>query len=412
LGTLDIPAGSTEGQISVPVLQDGVYEGSEVFSVELTNPVNAGLADALAQGTIVDDESPPVISFEQAEYTVDEGVAGGSAAISVTLTGATALTATVDFATSDGTAGSGDYTAISSNLVFTPGVTTRTFAVAITDDVLDELDETVLLTLDAANNADLGLSSATLTILDDDLPPQISIGDASIIEADAALLFPVSLSAPSSFDIEVTYTTSDGAGGSGATAGADYEAASGILVIPAGASSASVSVDILDDGLYELVEIFQIALSDPVNATFSDAEAVGTILNNDTAPQIQFEVALYSVEEEAGTVTLTVTLSGPTAVPATVNYATTDGPPPDGAILGEDYVQASDTLTFLPGETSQVIVLAILDDTQAEATETFVVTLSGPADSTLGAHNPAVVEITDTDPLRLYLPLLLRHAAP
>ncbi len=173
-----------------------------------------------------------------------------------------------------------------------------------------------------------------------------------------------------------------------------------------------MTVDILDDALYELVEVFQVTLSDPINATLSDSEAVGTILNNDSAPQIQFETALYTTEEEAGTVTLTVTLSGPSAVAATVDYATADGPPPDGATLGEDYVQASDTITFWPGETSHVIALTILDDAQAEVPETLIVTLSGLTHSTVGAKNPATVQITDGDPLRIYLPLVLRNATP
>ena len=411
-GTLDIPAGLTQAQIEVPILQDGFYEGDEVFSVELDNPANADLGDALGQGTVVDDESPPVVAFDAASYAVDEGIAGSSAPVTVTLTGATALTVTVDYSTSDGSAGPADYTAISGSLVFTPGVSTRTFAVAIADDNLDELDESVFLALDSASNADLGLDSAMLTIQDNDLPPELSIGDVSGIEAGTAMIFPVSLSTPSGLDIEVSYVTSDGSGPSGATAGADYQAAGGTLIIPAGASSASVSVDILDDALYELIEVFHVTLSDPVDATLNDPEAVGTILNVDTAPQIQFEMALYAVDEEGGSVTLTVTLSGPTAVPAMVNYATADGPSPQAASAGEDYVQASDTLTFLPGETSHTITLSILDDLDRELTETFFVTLSGPNHSTVGVNNEATVQITDNDAYRVYLPLVRRSSAP
>jgi hypothetical protein len=210
----------------------------------------------------------------------------------------------------------------------------------------------------------------------------------------------------------VRYATSDGSGSSGATAGADYQAAAGVLSIPAGASSASVGVDLLDDDLYELDESFQVVLSEPVNVNLGDVEGVGTILNIDPAPQIQFEMGQYSVLEEVGTVMLTVTLSGPTALEATVDYATADGPPPDGAVLGEDYVQSGDTITFLPGETQHTIAILILDDALPEVTETFVVTLSGPTYSTIGGQNPATVRIVDGDAYRIYLPTVLRNYTP
>jgi hypothetical protein len=411
-GILDILAGSTQGEITIPILQDSFYEGSEILTVGLSNPTHVGLTDALGEGTIVDDESPPVVAFGEAEYAVDEDAAEGFATISLSLTGDTVITATVNYETSDGTAEPADYTAVSGTLVFTPGVSTRTFAVPITDDGRDEPDESVLLTLSEPVSATLGTSSAQLTIVDDDLPPEISIDDVSMMEADGTMLFSVSLSVPSEFEIQVSYTTSNGTDPSSATAGIDYAAASDIMSIPAGTSTASIGVGILHDLLYELDETFEVTLSNAVNATLLDAEATGTIRNNDEPPQIEFEAALFSVGEEDGTVILTVTLSGPTALAATVNYATSDGPVPAGAKAGEDYIQASGTITFLPGETSNTTALTILGDAEPEVTETFVVTLFEPAYSTIGSNVSALVQIVDDDAYRTYLPLVVRSASP
>jgi hypothetical protein len=521
-GTLDIPAGSTQEQINVTILQDDLYEGDELFTVELSNPGNATIGDGQATGTIVDDDNPPEIGFESANYDVSE--AGGSASITVTLSGATQLTATVDYATSDDTATDGaDYTAVNGILIFPPGTTQRSFSIPILDDGGDEFDETVNLALTNPTNATLATGSAVCTIVDDEgeptlsisdasagendgamvftvtlsfasasdvstdyatsdgpagpggatagadytgksgtldipagstqeqigvtilqddlyegsevftidlsnpanasltdaqgqgtiiedeQPPEISIGDLSIAEAGATMLFPVSLSTPSDLDTEVSYATSDGAGLSGAIAGADYVAASGALAIPAGASSASISVDALDDAIYEPDEIFHVTLSDPVNATLGDPEAIGTLQDNDDPPQIEFDTALYVVYENAGTALLNVTLSGPTALTATVNYATADGPPPAGAEAGQDYVQSSDTITFSPGETNRAIAITILDDALPEADETFAVTLSGPAHSTIGSQNPAIVQIKDGNAYWVYLPCIGRN---
>jgi hypothetical protein len=56
LGTLKIPAGHTAGTITVPLLNDAVDEPDETFTVVLTDPRGASLADGEATGTIVDDD--------------------------------------------------------------------------------------------------------------------------------------------------------------------------------------------------------------------------------------------------------------------------------------------------------------------------------------------------------------------
>jgi hypothetical protein len=110
----------------------------------------------------------PTVNFSSPTYTVGEG--SGSATITVTLDVPSALTVAVDFATADGTAIAGnDYLTASGTLTFTPGITGQTFIVSILDDTLDELDETIALTLSHPTSGTLGsLQSATLAILDDD----------------------------------------------------------------------------------------------------------------------------------------------------------------------------------------------------------------------------------------------------
>jgi hypothetical protein len=409
-GTLVFTPGVSLRTFAVPILDDVVFEGDEMVLLSLSNPVSADLGTSSAELTIVDDESSPVVSFEQASYTVDEDVAEGSAPITVTLTGATAMTATVDYEASDGSAGPDDYTAVSGTLIFTPGVSTQAFAVPVTDDELDESDETVLLFLDSATNADFGLRSATLTILDDDLPPEISIGDVSMMEAGGTMLFPVSLSLPSELEIQVSYATSSGTDPSSASPGTDYDSVNGNLNIPTNTSTVFVSVPVYSDSLYELNETFTVTLSSPGNATLSDYEATGTILNDDEPPQIEFETGLHAVGEEATTVILTVTLSGPTELAATVDYTTADGPLLEGAKAGEDYVPSSDTLTFLPGEDLHTILISLLDDEEPEVTESFDVVLSGLTNSTLGSNDFVTVWIIDDDAYRIYLPLTLRDS--
>ncbi len=91
--------------------------------------------------------------------------------------------------------------------------------------------------------------------------------------------------------------------------------------------------------------------------------------------------------------TLTVTLSAANTHPVVVNYATTDGT----ANAGLDYVAASGTLTFNPGETSKTVNVTISLDTLFEANETFFVDLSNPVNANI-TQARATGAITNDDP--------------
>jgi hypothetical protein len=124
--------------------------------------------------------------------------------------------------------------------------------------------------------------------------PRITIGDVSLKEGNLGVtggpsttnfVFTVTLSAPSPLDVTVSYATADDTATSNPQApfpGPDYRAASGTLTFKAGATSATITVVVIGDGTVEPDERFFVNLSSPVNAEFLDAQAIGTILNDDT----------------------------------------------------------------------------------------------------------------------------------
>ncbi len=87
-----------------------------------------------------------------------------------------------------------------------------------------------------------------------------------------------------------------------------------------------------------------------------------------------------------------MTLSNPSALTATVDWATSDGT----ATAGSDYTAANGTVTFNPGETSKPVSVDVLGDTTFEPDETFTVTLSNPSGSTIGTAS-ATGTITNDD---------------
>jgi len=233
-------------------------------------------------------EQPPATPVAPTDGLPELAIAAASATeadaflrFTVSLSRAGNAAVAVAYETADGTATAGaDYAAASGRLTFPAQSTAaRTIAVSVNDDSLDEDTEMFSVTLGSAENAQLAGGGETLVawgrIEDDDPLPELSIGDASLTEGGGSMRFAVRLDPASGRTVTVQYATADGT----ATAGADYTATSGTLTLPAGATTATVEVPILDDTAREESETFTVTLSDPTAATLTGAGATGTIAN-------------------------------------------------------------------------------------------------------------------------------------
>jgi hypothetical protein len=112
------------------------------------------------------------------------------------------------------------------------------------------------------------------------------------------------------------------------------------------------------------------------------------------AGEVLLSAANYSVEEGAGTATITVFRNGPNLTQARVNYSVSAGT----ATAGADFTTTSGTLSWDVGDAApKNIVVTILEDTAIEGNETFTVTLSEPFLADLGSPATATVTIIDND---------------
>jgi hypothetical protein len=163
--TIVFPPGSAGQTIEIPVIGDRVHEGDEVFTVNLSSPLNATLADAQGQGTVLDDD-PQGLSV--ADLTTVEPMSGSRAAnFTVTLSPTSSSTVTVDYSTSGITATSGgDYDPASGTLTFDPGVSTVPLHVTIHADTLIEGVETFEVNLANASGATIAYGQAIGHIYD------------------------------------------------------------------------------------------------------------------------------------------------------------------------------------------------------------------------------------------------------
>ena len=107
----------------------------------------------------------------------------------------------------------------------------------------------------------------------------------------------MSISEASTQTITVDYATANDK----ATAGEDYQAASGTLTFAPGETTKTVSVQVNGDTLYEPDETFFVNLSNPANATISDAKGIGTITNDDQPPDTQAPMVSKTSPGDNGT---------------------------------------------------------------------------------------------------------------
>jgi hypothetical protein len=290
------------------------------------------------------------------------------------------------------------------SLTFAAGVKTLSFTVPTIANTLVQPGRTVNLTLGPAvtgtGGAILGpQSSAVLTIVDNDAGGAIRFSAAAytVSEASAAATITLVRSGGIAGPVTVDFATLDGVGT--ATAGVDYTSVAQTVTFAAGVTTRSVTIPILTDTRDEPNETIALQLSNPGGgATLGpQSTATLTIVDNDVAGTVQFGQVLYSVNESATSATITITRSGGTASAVTVDFATSNGPGPSGAVAGTHYTATATTITFALNQVTQSVVVPLNgENANGEGNKFVTLALSNPGGgATLGARSSALLRIVD-----------------
>jgi len=206
----------------------------------------------------------------------------------------------------------------------------------------------------------------------------------------AAATFTVTLSAASTDPITVAYATGDGT----ATAGSDYQAASGTLTFAPGETSKTVAVTVNGDRIAEPNEVFFVNLSSPTNASVADGQGAGTIADDEPRISISDVTKAEGKKGQTTLFTFTVTLSAPYDQAVTMSFKTTDG---TAKTSDQDYVAQTGTLTFAPGETTKTVTILVNGDSRKEANETFYLDLFGNSGNSLFTKSRGIGTILNDD---------------
>ena len=407
-GTIDVvvPAGSTGLTLKVPTVTDGTSEGAETIKLTATTPTDVANATTPQEGTgTIEDNSQPLLNINDVE--VNE--AAGTATFTVTLSNPSTSAVTVNYATQDGTGatgavgsttpGVGDFDAITGQISFAPGETSKTVTVKINNDGTFEGVENYTVVLSGASNALIGDGSGLGGINDqggptapppgpnvppvtpdDDRPQVASVSNASVTEG-VALNFAVALTTVSTTPTSVVVKLTGVNASVGTDTGTPIEAvfangtkatvtvdASGnaTVSVPAGQSGFTLTVPTVDDVLTESTETLTLS----ANVTGGPVKSgTGTILDNDAPPTLDLDGNNSSGQTGNNYVT-TFTENG-TGVPVgdvDVLITDVDSSNLKGAIVRLNNPQAGDQL--LVGPLPSGITATVLGS---------VVTLSGSA---------------------------------
>ena len=333
--SVTIPAGQTSATVTINPTPDEVYEGDEtvIIKVEAGSDYSVSSTAHTATGTILDNDQPSVVSVEPGAPGIsdDSVVEGNPLVYTVTLSEAPKSDATYPFSLGgDATAGS-DYNtppSFSNGVTYDPvtgtitvpaGVKDFTVTVNTIDDSVVENPETVSVTVDSV--------TGTGTILDNDVPVvSIAVEPSSVDEdGNINLVYTVSLDKVSTEDTMITLSI-DGT----ATSGTDYTGAVTSVTIPAGQTSATVTINPTPDNVYEGDEtvIIKVEAGSDYSVSPTAHTATGTIIDNDKIVEINVDPngngnpVVYEAGLPSGT---DAAATSEQAIGETFTISTTDG---------------------------------------------------------------------------------------
>jgi uncharacterized delta-60 repeat protein len=274
-GSVTFAAGEQSKTVTVPTLANAGNTSGRAFALSISAPqgtsvsftnstANVSILGTGAQGTL------PTLGIQNVSVTEPTSGATGSAVFVITLDNPSTLPVTFRYATADVSAHAGtDYTSATGTVTIPAGSTTVNLAVPVLNNSASTSNSSFVVNITQPTNAQLGVTNQGIaSIIDTTGQPTVTITNAVTanyrLTGTGSVPFTVTLSRASALPTTLRYSTSNGT----ALAGTDYSGISnGVLVIPAGQTSATISVPSIG-GLRTAgsTNTFTVSLTAPTNA--------------------------------------------------------------------------------------------------------------------------------------------------
>ena len=392
--SITIPANAPSVTYSLIPIDDTTAELPETVTVGLASNSLYTLGSPASANATINDNETPVVSITASDATGAEGGTNNGAFTLTRLGNRSAALPVTLSRTGTATAGS-DYTAIAASVTIPANSNTLVIPVSVINDVLAEVNETVIATVIAASGYTVGTpTSGTVTISDNDVMPTFTVSIAATDNkateggTDNAT-FTVTRNNISGTPLTVQVQVTGGT----ATSGSDYPTIAATVTIPADVASATFTLIPTDDATAELAETVIVNVT--ANAAYvvgSPSSATVTIYDNET-PVVSIGASDATGIEGGtnnGAFTLTRLGNWTAALPISLNLAGT-------AVAGSDYTAIAASVTIPANSNTLIIPVTVLEDTLAESDETVIVTVVAAVGYTVGAPASATVTISDNE---------------
>jgi V8-like Glu-specific endopeptidase len=297
-GTVVIPVGATSVTLPINVINDTLIEANETVAIALASSTAYTLGSSTSGTVTIVDNDRPTVSITTTDANaaeVNTGQTANPGLFTITRTGSTTTALTVTY-NMGGTATKGsDYNNVTGNttntgtVVIPVGATSVTLPINVINDTLSESNETVIVTLASSTGYNLGTNTGTVTIVDNDRPTvSITTTDANAAEVNTGQtpnpgLFTITRTGSTSTALTITYSV-----GGTATKGSDYNNVTGnttntgTVVIPVGATSITLPINVINDTLKESNETVVVSLVSNTAYSLGTSSGTVTIVDNDT----------------------------------------------------------------------------------------------------------------------------------
>jgi hypothetical protein len=378
-GAVTFAPGETSKTIVVGISGDTTVEPDETFTLTLVDPSSG---PSVATGTIRNDDAS--VSVAALSANLAEGNFGATAfTFTLSQTGDTSVSRSLTYTVS----GSGANPASASDFMggvlpsgvvsFAAGEISKTILVAVSGDTAVEPSETFAVTISG--------TTAIGTIQNDDASVSIAALSATLPEGNSGttvFTFALTLTGDNSVPHSVAYAVT-GAGIHPASA-ADFIGGvlpSGILTFAVGETSQTLTVAVRGNTVVDFDEDFTVTLSNPSSGLVLNASTATGKIQNDDKSAVSIAALSADKSEGNGNATpyaFTVSLDQPGVTDQSVSWAVTGaGVDPASASDFEGAVLPSGVVTFVAGEISKTILVAVSGDTTIELDEAFALSLVG-----------------------------------
>ncbi|MHB8973149.1 MAG: beta strand repeat-containing protein, partial [Pirellulaceae bacterium] len=391
--TVTIPVGAASTTIIVNPIADSVVESTEAVVLNLFSSSQYNIGSPASAQVAIADAPAPTITISASDPSASE-TGPDQGTFTISRTGGVSQSLVVNYALSGSATSGTDYTSIGSSVTIPVGASSAVVTVTPLSDAISDPNETVVMYISGSSQYTVGSpSSATITIGDATVPTitiALTDSDASEVNSNPGV-FSVSRTGSTTQSLVVALSV-----GGTASNGTDYTTVSSSVTIPAGQSSATVTITPNSDAVVEGAETVVLAVASGAGyAVGTPSSQTLSIADTPILPTVSIATTYgQAAELNAAAGNFTISRTGNTSQALTVNVAVAGS-----ATAGTDYTSLATSITIPAGSSSANVSVAPIRDNIVEGQETVVVTLSTSTSYTIGTPNSGTVTIADDPPI-------------